>query len=111
PSASISSPRSLSTWCLAPLSVHLAHLAFHPAVQNGLAQLPPVAQFEGRDFTLGDVTVERIRANPQILRRLPHIHHFARFAHDETLLRRTSFRLPLEPEHARTFFTTRSQLG
>src|SRR5215813_5986729 len=90
---------------LTPLRVYLAHLAFHPPVQNRLAKFPAITQFERRDFTFGDIAVERVRADSQILRRLPHIHHFARFAHSGTQLRRPSFRIPLvtrEARHART---------
>src|SRR5215475_2253909 len=76
---------------LTTLGVHLAHLAFHPAVQNRLAQLPAVTQLERWNFAFGDVAIERVRADAQILRRLPHIHHFARFAHDKTPLRRQPF--------------------
>src|SRR5580698_1537183 len=63
--------------------VRLAHLAFHPAVQDRLAQFPAIAELECGNLAFGDVTVERIRANPQILRRLPHIHDFARFIHED----------------------------
>src|SRR6202000_3570343 len=63
--------------------VRLAHLAFHPAVQDCLSQFPAIAQLECGNLAFGDVTVERIRADPQILRRLPHIHHFSRFIHED----------------------------
>src|SRR5882762_1141807 len=60
----------------------LAHLSFHPAVQDRFAQFPTVAEFKRGNLALGDVTVQGIRGDTQILRRLPHIHHFARFAHE-----------------------------
>src|ERR1043166_243762 len=68
--------------------VNLTHLAFHPAIQNGLAELPAIAKLESGNLAFSDIAVERVRADAQILRRLPHIHHFARFAHDGTPLRR-----------------------
>src|SRR2546425_876399 len=61
----------------------LAHLAFHPAVQDRFTQFPTVAEFECGNFAFSDVTVQGIRRDAQILRRLPHIHHFTRFAHEE----------------------------
>src|SRR5580698_2679791 len=45
--------------------VRLAHLAFHPAVQDRLAQFPAIAQLECGNLAFGDVTVERIRADPR----------------------------------------------
>src|ERR1700739_1289868 len=67
---------------LPPSCVRLAHLAFHPAIQDGLSEFPAVTEFERRNFAFSDVTVQGIRADPQILRRLPHIHHFTRFIHE-----------------------------
>src|SRR5215475_14889993 len=68
---------------LATLRVDLTHLAFHPAVQDGFAQLPPIAELERGYLAFGDVAVQGVRADAQILRRLPHIHHFTRFTHEE----------------------------
>src|SRR6202163_2584367 len=64
--------------------VRLAHLPLHPAVQNRFTKFPAVAQLECRYFAFGDVTVQRIRRDPQILRRLPYVHHFSRFIHEES---------------------------
>src|SRR5258707_3236871 len=75
-------PRSLARR-LTPFCVHLAHLAFHPSIQDGLSQFPTVTKFECRNFAFRDVTVQGIRAYPQILRGLPHVHHFTRFIHEE----------------------------
>jgi hypothetical protein len=63
--------------------MRLAHFAFHPAVQNRLTQFPTITKFECGNFALRDVTVQGIRGDPQILRRLSHIHHFTRFIHEE----------------------------
>src|SRR5438445_6971977 len=68
---------------LTSFCVHLAHLTFHPSIQNGLTQFPTVAKFECRNLAFRDVTVQGVRADPQILRRLSHIHHFTRFIHEE----------------------------
>src|ERR1700676_528362 len=66
-----------------PAPLHLAHLAFHPAIQDGLPKFPTIAEFECGNLAFSDVTVQRIRGDSQILRRLPHVHHFARFTHEE----------------------------
>src|ERR1700676_1482294 len=63
--------------------MRLAHFAFHPAVQDRLTQFPTITKFECGNFAVRDVTVQGIRGDPQILRRLSHIHHFTRFIHDE----------------------------
>src|SRR5258708_2135400 len=52
---------------LTPSSVHLAHLAFHPPVENRLTQFPSISKFERRYFALSDVTVQGVRADTQIL--------------------------------------------
>src|SRR2546422_4902941 len=72
---------------LALLPVPLAHLPFHPAVQYCFPKLPAVPQFERRYLALGDVAIERVRGYSQVLRRLPNVHDFARFAHREHPLR------------------------
>src|SRR6201987_6046002 len=78
---------SVATACpahqLTSSGVRLAHLAFHPPIQDGLSEFPTVTEFERRNFAFRDVTVQGIRADPQILRRLPHVHHFTRFIHEE----------------------------
>ena len=61
----------------------LAHLAFHPAVQDRFTQFPTISKFECGNFALRDVTVQGIRGDAQILRRLSYVHHFARFTHEE----------------------------
>src|SRR6267143_7103951 len=61
----------------------LAHFTFHPAVQDRFTKFPTVAEFKSGNFAFSDVTVQGIRGDAQILRRLPHIHHFTRFAHEE----------------------------
>ena len=63
--------------------MHLAHLAFHPAVEDRLPKFPTISEFERGYFALGDVTVQGIRGYSQILRRLSYVHHFARFTHEE----------------------------
>ena len=63
--------------------MRLADLAFHPAIQDGLPKFPTIAEFECGNFAFRDVTVQRVRGDSQILRRLPHVHHFARFTHEE----------------------------
>src|SRR6202047_1551372 len=65
-----------------PAPLHLAHLAFHPAIQDGLPKFPAIAEFECGNLAFSNVTVQRIRGDSQILRRLPHVHHFARFTHE-----------------------------
>src|SRR4029077_16488586 len=60
-----------------PAPLHLTHLALHPAVQDGLPKFPTIAEFKCRNLAFGDVTVQRVRGDTQILRRLPHVHHFA----------------------------------
>src|SRR6266481_1663650 len=80
--------------------LHLAHLALHPTVQDGLSEFPTVTEFERRNFAFRDVTVQGIRAYPQILRRLPHVHHFTRFIHKE---RRSS-----DTSHAREICVRRN---
>src|ERR1700756_1773049 len=80
----------------APL--HLTHLAFHPAVQDGFPKFPTVAKLECGNLAFSDVTVQRIRGDSQILRRLPHIHHFARFTHEEHDPWRTED-TPIPPDH------------
>src|SRR6266404_2381749 len=67
-----------------PAPLHLAHLAFHPAIQDGFPKFPTIAEFECGNLAFSDVAVQRIRGDSQILRRLPHIHHFARFTHENT---------------------------
>src|SRR3984893_3296796 len=84
PSNHISWPLSLSPAPrLAAPHMCLAHLAFHPAVQDRLTKFPTIAELECGNLAFGDVTVQSIRGDPQILRRLPHIHHFTRFIHEE----------------------------
>src|SRR6202166_5038830 len=86
PSANISRPLSpslLNPELPAP-RVRLAHLPLHPAVQNRFTKFPTVAELECRNFAFSDVTVQRIRRDPQILRRLPYVHHFSRFIHEES---------------------------
>src|SRR5882724_8441156 len=68
---------------LPPPRGRLTHLPFHPAVQDRFTQFPTVAEFKRGNFAFRDVTVQGIRGDAQILGRLPHIHHFARFAHEE----------------------------
>src|SRR3984893_18029233 len=84
PNNDISRPLSRAPAKL-PAPLHLAHLAFHPAIQDGFPKFPTIAEFKCGNFAFGDVTIQRIRRDSQILRRLPHIHHFARFAHEATL--------------------------
>src|SRR6202022_4663500 len=87
PSANISRPLSPSLASKSELPaprVRLAHLPLHPAVQNRFAKFPSIAEFECRYFAFSDVTVQRIRRDPQILRRLPYVHHFSRFIHEES---------------------------
>src|SRR5438874_11499862 len=56
------------------------------------------------DTLFRDVTVERIWGDPQILRRLPHIHYFARFHHSGTPPRHSNsariHSLPAAPRRA-----------
>src|SRR5260221_4117361 len=40
---------------LTPPRVHLAHFAFHPSIQNGLTQFPPITEFEGSNFALREL--------------------------------------------------------
>src|SRR5215472_9883057 len=68
---------------LAAPRVRLAHFAFHPTVEDRLPKFPTVAELERRNFAFRDVTVQGIRGDAQILRRLSYIHHFARFIHEE----------------------------
>src|SRR4030081_402672 len=87
PSANISRPLSPSLASKSELPaprVRLAHLPLHPAVQNRFTKFPSVAQLERRYFAFSDVTVQRIRRDPQILRRLSDVHHFSRFIHEES---------------------------
>src|ERR1700704_441687 len=63
--------------------MHLVHLAFHPTVEDRLPKFPTISKFERGYFALGDVTVQGIRGDAQILRRLSYVHHFARFTHEE----------------------------
>src|SRR5690348_5853018 len=87
PIPSISRPLFLPASCfrakLPASRCGLAHFPFHPAVQYRFTQFPTVAEFKRGNFAFRDVTVQGIRGDSQILRRLPHIHHFARFAHEE----------------------------
>src|SRR5580704_7175022 len=78
--------RPLSSYPVGKLSaprMRLAHFAFHPAVQNRLTQFPTITKFECGNFAFRDVTVQGIRGDSQILRRLSDIHHFTRFIHEE----------------------------
>src|SRR5207237_8370211 len=68
------------------------HLSLHPAVQDGLPQLPAIAKLKRRYLPLRDVTVERIRGDTQVLRRLPYVHEFAGFNHSGTPPRRLNSR-------------------
>ena len=70
----------------------LAHLPFHPAVQNRFPQFPAVAKFKRGYFAFRNVAVQRIRADTQILRRLSHVHYFARFHHSGTPPRHSNTR-------------------
>src|SRR5207244_12921455 len=70
------------------------HLSLHPAVQDGLPQLPAIAKLKRRYLPLRDVTVERIRGDTQVLRRLPYVHDFARFNHSGKPPRRLNSRQP-----------------
>jgi hypothetical protein len=56
-----------------------ANLFFHPAVQNCLLELPPVAQLERGDLGFVNVAIKRVRRNAQVLGSLADVHHFARF--------------------------------
>src|SRR5277367_5717739 len=80
PSNHISRPLSRN---LAAPCYHLAHLAFHPPIQDRLSKFPTITQFKRRYFALCDVPIQGIGADPKILRRLSYVHHFARFAHEE----------------------------
>src|SRR5215470_19078070 len=68
---------------LTATSSYLAHFAFHPTVEDRLPKFPTISEFERGYFAFRDVTVQGIRGNPQILRRLSYVHHFARFTHEE----------------------------
>src|SRR2546430_11164767 len=81
PNSPITWPLSRNPGELPAPHMRLANLALHPTIQDGLPQLPSIAQLECGNFAFSDVTIQCIRGNSQILRRLPHVHHFARFAH------------------------------
>src|SRR5215471_18623583 len=66
PPSHISRPLSLSPRLAAP-HMCLAHLAFHPAIQDRLAKFPAVAQLECRNLAFRDVAIQRVRRDPQIL--------------------------------------------
>src|SRR5512143_3125616 len=56
-------------------------LFFHPLVEFRLLEPPAVPEFEGRDFFLVDVLVERVGTNAQVLGGLPNVHYFTRIGH------------------------------
>src|SRR5689334_9044426 len=71
----------------------LAHFPFHPAVQDRFPQFPAVAKLKCGYLAFRNVTVQRIRGDTQILRRLSYVHYFARFHHSGTPPRHSSTRL------------------
>src|SRR5947209_8094005 len=53
-------------------------LLLHPLVQNGFLEFPAVPEFERRDLFLGYVFVQRVRADPQLLRSLADVYYLTR---------------------------------
>ena len=72
--------------------MRLADFAFHPAIQDGFPQFPTIAQLKCGNLAFGDVTIQGIRGDSQILRRLSHVHHFTRFIHGKHYPRRLGTR-------------------
>src|SRR5205807_3904581 len=62
--------------------IHGAFL-FHPLVQDGFLELPAVSQFESGNLFLGYILIERVRTDPQVLRRLANIHYLTRIRSEE----------------------------
>src|SRR6185312_6008886 len=55
-------------------SLGAAHL-HHPGVQQAALELPAIAQPEGRHSAFGGVAIERVRADAEVLGRLPDVHY------------------------------------
>jgi hypothetical protein len=51
-------------------------LPIHPFIEPRLLEAPAVAQLECRDEGLRGVFVERVRADTEVIRGLPDVHHF-----------------------------------
>src|SRR5215469_1955546 len=56
-----------------------SRLLVHPVVEEAFAEAPAVAEFEGGDEAFGGVAVERVAADPQVLRRLADIHDLTQY--------------------------------
>src|SRR5713226_1061382 len=63
------------------LELRLAHHPLHPAIQNGLLQLPAVPQFERGHLPFGNVAIEGVGRDAQILGGLTKAHDLARLNH------------------------------
>src|SRR5262249_15821660 len=59
----------------------LVHFLLHPAVQDGFAKLPTIAQLERGHQTLADIAVKRVPGNAQVLGRLPDVHDLPNLTH------------------------------
>src|SRR5580698_5549373 len=66
--------RTHQFWCR---GFFQAGAPIHPLIQPRLAEPPAVSQPEGRDKSRRGVTIEAIRADPEIVRGLTNVHDFA----------------------------------
>src|SRR3954468_1792915 len=80
-SSSVPSYRSRGLRLLFAAAFADGALALHPAIQDGLLELPAVPQFESRDLFLVNVLVKCVRAHAEVLRCLAYVHHFTRIGH------------------------------
>ncbi len=48
----------------------------HPCIQQTLSKPPPIPELERRNEALRRISIQRIAANAQIIRRLAYVHHF-----------------------------------